>query len=107
MTTRMIKSDFHERLALYYMLLTRQMTKLSDCFFHMIRLDFKPEEERKELFIGYRAYVQSELADVIRLVKNICFILGISYIETESMGNKRDKEKREEFIKKYPNEPWV
>jgi len=105
--TRMIISNFHERLALYYMLLTRQLTKLSDCFFHIIRLDFKPEEERGELFIGYRIYVQSELADVIRLVKSICLILGISYIETENLGDKREKEKKEEFLKRYPNEPWM
>lgn len=105
--SRMIRSDFHERLALYYMLLTRQLTKLSDCFFHIMRVDFKPEKERNELYIGYRIYIQSELADIIRLVKNICSILRISYIETEEIGDKRDREKKEEFIRKYPNEPWV
>ena len=104
---RMIISNFHERLALYYMLLTRQLTKLSNCFFHIMRLDFKPEKEREELFIGYRNYVQSELADAICLIKKICEILGISYIETENLGDKREKEKREEFLKRYPNEPWI
>ena len=105
--TKIIKTELHEKLVLYYMLLTRQMTKLSDCFFHIIRLDFKSEKERKELFIGYRVYAQSELADAICLIKKICEILGISYIETERLGDKREKEKREEFLKRYPNEPWT
>jgi len=105
--TKMIKTELHEKLALYYMLLTRQMTKLSDCFFHIIRLDFKLDKEREELFVGYRAYAQSELADAICLIKKICGILGVSYIETENLGDKREKEKREEFLKRYPNEPWT
>lgn len=84
-----------------------RMTKLSDCFFHIMRLDFKPKEEREELFIGYRIYVQSELADVICLVKKICGILGLSYIETENLGDIRNREKRVQFLKRYPNEPWT
>ena len=105
--TKIIKTDLHEKLALYYMLPTRQMTKLSDCFSHIMRIDFKPEEERNELFIGYRAYTQSELADAIFFIKKICGSLGISYIETEDLGDKRNREKREEFLKRYPNEPWT
>ena len=105
--TKTIKTELHEKLALYYMLLTRQMTKLSDCFFHIIRLDFKPEEERGELFIGYQIYAQSELADAIRVIKKICEILGLSYVETENLGDKREREKREEFLKRYPDEPWT
>ena len=89
------------------MFLTRQMTKLSDCFSHVIRLDFKPEKERRELLIGYRAYIQSELADAICFIKKICSILEISYAETENLGDKREKEKRKEFLKRYPDEPWI
>ena len=61
----------------------------------------------KLLFKGYRAYAQTELADVICQVKKICEDLELSYEETEKMSDERDKEKGMGFLKKYPNEPWI
>ena len=103
----MINSSFHERLALYCMLLSKPMAKLPKYFLKIMKLDFKPEEKRPALFIDYRNSIQLELAEIIRLIKNICFSLNISYPETEKMGEEIDKRKKEEFIEKYPNEPWV
>ena len=61
----------------------------------------------KLLFKGYRAYAQTELADVICQVKKICEDLGLSYEKVDALEDVRDKEKEEEFLKKYPNEPWI
>ena len=104
---KVIVTDMHERLMLHYMLLTRQMTKLSDCLLHIIRLDFRATgEEKKSLFNGYRAYARTELADVICQVKKICEDLGLSYEKVDALEDVRDKEKEEEFLKKYPNIIW-
>lgn len=106
--TKVIVTEIHERLMLHYMLLTRQMAKLSDSLLHVVRLDSRATGEKKELlFKGYRAYAQTELSDVICQVKKICHDLGLSWIETERMGDERDKEKGAEFAKRYPNEPWI
>ena len=105
---RIIKTELHESLIFHYMLLTRQLTKLSDCFHHIIRLDFRVSGyEKEELFFGYKVYAQSELADAICQIKKICQALEISYTATEKIGDERDKEKEAEFAKRYPNEPWV
>ncbi len=106
--TKVIVTEIHEKIMLHYMLLTRQMAKLSDSLLHIIRLDSRATGEKKiSLFNGYRAYAQTELSDVICQVKKICDDLGLSYRETEKLGDERDKEKGEEFFKRYPNEPWI
>ena len=106
--TKVIITEIHEKLMLHYMLLTRQMAKLSDSLLHIVRLDSRAEGDKKKiLFNGYRAYAQTELSDVICQVKKICSDLGLSYEETERMGDARDREKGAEFLKKYPNEPWI
>lgn len=105
---KVITTELHEKLMLHYMLLTRQMAKLSDSLLHIIRLDSRATgEKKKSLFNGYRAYAQTELADTICQVKKICEDLGLSYKETEKMGDERDKEKGVEFFRRYPNEPWI
>jgi len=103
---KVIFTERDEALALHYMLLTRQMTRLADCFQHIFRLSTREDDDGK-LFKGYRAYAQSELADVIYQAKKLCEILGIDFEETEKLGDLRDKEKKEEFLKKYPNEHWI
>jgi hypothetical protein len=56
MAPKIIKTERQEQLALHYMLLTRQLTKMSDALLHVIR----GEDE-----LGYRAFAQTELADAI------------------------------------------
>lgn len=103
---KVIFTERDELLALHYMLLTRQMTRLSDCLLHIIRLHTQGDDDGK-LFKGYRGYAQTELADVIHHVKKFCEILGISFDETVHMAYERDKEKREEFLRKHPGEYWI
>lgn len=104
--TKVIFTEAHEALLLHYMLLTRQMTRLSDCLLHIIRLHTRGDEDGR-LFRGYRAYAQTELADIINHIMKLCDILGISFEETESMSDERDEEKREEFREKFPNKRWI
>lgn len=103
---KIIFTERDESLILHYMLLTRQMTRLADCFQHIFRL-YTREDGDGRLFKGYKAYAQSELADVIRETKKLCNILDMSFEETEKIGDTRDEEKQEEFLKKYPNEHWI
>jgi hypothetical protein len=106
--TKVITTQRHERIMLHYMLLTKQMTKLSDTLLHIVRLNKRATgEKRKVLFNGFRAYAQTELADVIMQVRRLCDILGLSYEDTQRMSLTRDQEKKEGFRRKYPNEPWI
>lgn len=108
MPTKVITTETHEKLMLHQLLLTRQLSKLTDSLLHIVRLDARATgEKRKAMFNGYRAFAQTELADIIAQVKKICDVLDISYKETEIMGDLRDKEKAVEFLKKYPHEPWI
>jgi len=106
---RFIFTDLHEKLIMHYMMLTRQETKLSDSLLHLIRLHtrVKTEKEMKVLFEGYKRYAQTELADSIFQIEKLCECLGLSFEETISMGKIRDKEKRQEFGKRYPNDSWI
>ena len=103
---KIIFTERDEALALHYMLLTRQMTRLADCLQHIFRLHTREDDDGK-LFKGYKAYAQSELADVICEVKRLCKTLGISFEKTEEMGDVRYEEKKQEFLKKYPDEHWI
>jgi len=103
---KMIFTERDEALAVLYMLLTRQMTRLADCFQHTFRLHKRGDSDGK-LFRGYKAYAQSELADALWLIKRICDVLGVDFNETIELGVLRDKEKREEFLRRYPGEEWV
>jgi len=106
---KLIFTEIHEGLMLHYMMLTRQITGLCDCLLHIIRLHtrVKDQAEFTKLFNGYRAYTQSELADVICQTKKLCQILKISFEETIVLGDERDKEKRAEFKKRYPDDSWI
>lgn len=103
---KVIFTERDESLALHYMMLTRQMTKLADCIQHIFRLHTRDDSDGK-LFEGYAAYAQSELADVFVQGKMLCEVLGLPFEETIQMGILRDKEKMEEYLKRYPNEHWV
>lgn len=97
-----------ERLMFHYMILTRQMTRLSDSLLHIIRLYTQKDHKHKGIdYRGYRAYAQSELADIILQVKKLCDILGLDFIETYTMGLARDKEKSQEYLDQHPEDTWI
>ena len=104
---KMIVTDLHEKLVTYFMMATRQLTKLSDTFFHIIRLHTREPHNSANHLNGYRAYAQTEIADIITQLKKMCLALNLSFNETCEMADKRDKEKEAEFKRKYPNDPWV
>jgi hypothetical protein len=101
--TRVITRAKDERLLLHYMLLVRQIAKLSDSLLHLIRS--KRVDKAREN--GYKRYAQTELSDIIMQVKKICDILELSHCETIDMGVIRYQEKEEEFTKKFPGEVWL
>lgn len=103
---KVIFTETHEELALHYMLLVRQIARLSDCLLHIIRLHTRGDEDGK-LFRIFRVYAQSEIGDIICHCKKLCEVLNIPYDETEKMGDFRDKEKQKDFNKRYPNEYWI
>ncbi len=103
---RVIVTQRHEALVIHYMLLTQAITRLADSLFHIIRLHRRRRYGRSR-FQGDEADVQAELADVICQVKQICKILGLSFETTEQLGDVREKERRDLFLKKHPNEPWI
>jgi hypothetical protein len=103
---KIIKKERDEKLLLCYVLMTRQITKLSDCIMHIVRLDSN-KKDTVNIFNGYKAYIQTELSDIITQIKRMCLILNISFEETVEMANLRDIEKKEEFLKKFPEEHWV
>jgi hypothetical protein len=92
----------------HYMLLTRQMTKLADSLFHIVRLANQPTKTHKgKDFAAYKVYAQSELADVTMQVEKLCRILGVDFNETVEMGRRRDAEKKVEYLKDHPYDLWV
>jgi len=105
----LIFTELHEALFLHYIMLTRQLAKLSDSLLHIVRLHnrAKDAQQKKALFEGYRRYAQTELADSNLQIKQLCRHLDLSFEETVKMGDERDKEKKAEFQKKYPNESWI
>jgi len=107
---KIIKTERDEQLVVHYMMLTRQMTRLSDCFMHIIRLPTQESGTHGRLnldFIGYRAYAKTELADIICQIKKLCKILELNFNMTLIMGLKRDEEKKAEYLKKHPNDEWI
>jgi hypothetical protein len=106
---RLIFTEEHEMIMLHYMMLTRQITSLSDSLLHIIRLHTRAKDKAKYriLFKGYRGHAQTELADIIYQVRKICEILELSFEETVEMGDIRDVEKEREFRRKYPCDNWI
>jgi len=107
---KIIKNERDEQLLIHYMMLTRQMTRLSDCFMHIIRLSTQESGRHgsKDLdYKGYKAYAQTELSDILCQVEKLCKILGLNFNETLMMGFKRDKEKEEEYLEKHPSDEWI
>lgn len=97
-----------EKLILQYLLLTRQITSLADCVQHIIRLGNKPDDEtRRLLYKGYIAHAQTELADVYAQFVKMCDLLDLPVQDTEEMGLVRQEEKREEYLKRNPNDVWI
>ena len=97
-----------EKLIFQYMLLTRQITSLSDCIQHIIRLGNKPDTEVNRLkYKGYVAFAQSELSDVYAQYVKMCDILEIPIQETCEMGMIRQEEKRKEYERRNPTDVWI
>jgi hypothetical protein len=105
---RIVKTPRDELLMLHYMLMTRQMTKLSDSLLHIVRLANQPDHTHKgKDYAGYKAYAQSELADILIQVEKMCNLLGVDFQETVRMGRSRDREKKSEYLAEHPHDHWV
>jgi len=107
---KIILTERDESLMVHYMMLTRQITHLADCLFHIVRIATQKDATHGSLHLdyrGWRAYSQSELADVIMQIKKLCDILELDFIDTYLMGMKRDREKKEDYEKTHPNDKWV
>ena len=103
-----IFNERDEKLLLQYLLLTRQITALSDCVQHIIRLGNKPDNKiNKDKFIGWQLYAQTELSDIIMQVYKICHLLDISISDTIKLGKDRQVEKKTAYLRKYPNDVWI
>jgi len=99
-----------EAIMVHYMMLTRQITHLADCLFHIVRLETQPDGTHgsaKLNYKGYRAYSQSEISDAIVQMKKLCDILDLDFIDTYLMGMKRDEEKKKMYLETHPGDKWV
>jgi hypothetical protein len=99
-----------EAIMVHYMMLTRQITHLADCLFHIVRLETQPDGTHgsaKLNYRGYRAYSQSEISDAIVQMKKLCDILDLDFIDTYLMGMKRDDEKKKNYLETHPGDKWV
>lgn len=107
---KFIFNERDEQLVVHYIMLTRQLTRLADCIFHIIRLATQLDGRHGSAdldFRGYKAYAQTEIADVICQAKRLCDILELNFGETVKMGDIRDEEKKAEYLKNHPNDKWV
>lgn len=107
---KIILTERDESLMVHYLMLTRQCTHLADCLFHIVRLATQKDGTHGSLHLdyrGWRAYTQSEIADMLVQAKRLCDELDLDFIDTYSMGLKRDIEKRKDYEKIHPNDKWV
>lgn len=107
---RIILTRRDEDIMVHYLMLTRQVTHLADCLFHIVRLTTQvsgTHGSKKLDYKGWRAYAQSEISDVLVQVRRICDILEIDFVETYCMGVKRDEEKRKVYEELHPGDKWV
>ncbi|PIX90831.1 MAG: hypothetical protein COZ28_01670 [Candidatus Moranbacteria bacterium CG_4_10_14_3_um_filter_44_15] len=106
--SKVIFTEEHEALVLHYNLLVRQLARLFDAILHIIRLHTRATCQNYQSFRnGYKAFAQTEIADIIHQSKKILEILDLSFEETVQMGHERYEEKKREFIKRYPNDKWI
>lgn len=99
----MDNQDKNKVLTLLFYLFIRQMGGLADCFRHILKDGLFITGELQ----GWRGFVQSELADLLALVRKTCDLFELDYKETEIMGQKRDAEKSQEYLKRHPGGFWV
>lgn len=90
--------DKYSKLVLLFFLLIRQMGGIADCLRKM------PEDTSEA---GWRAYIQSELSDILTLTRRCCELLELDYKEVEALGLQRDAEKKAEYLKRHPSAWWV
>lgn len=100
-----------EKLLLHYTMLTRQITAISDCLIHIIRLNqtHQPQKHKGQTLDikGFKSYIQTEIADITTYCQKICNDLNINFEETLQLGQQREQEKKKEFTKKHPQEHWI
>ena len=107
---KIILTKRDESLMVHYMMLTRQLTHLADCLFHIVRLKTQKDGTHGSAHLdyrGYRVYAQSEIADMLVQTKRILDELDLDFIDTYSMGLKRDIEKRKDYLETHPGDDWV
>jgi hypothetical protein len=108
----MIKTEHDEYLFVNYVLLTRQLTRLADCIFHIARLETQPDKKHGSQnmdYKGYRAYAQTEISDVIWQCKKMLDALDLDFDETVAMGKEREREKKEMYLQDHPwdRKNWI
>ena len=107
---KIILTKRDESLMVHYMMLTRQLTHLADCLFHIVRLATQKDGTHGSShrdYIGWCAYAKSEIADMLVQVKRLCDALDLDFIDTYSLGLKRDIEKRKDYAETHPHDDWV
>jgi hypothetical protein len=107
---KVIFTEIHEAIVLHYIILVRQLARLSDSLLHIIRMHTRVEQgsvKATQCFKGYSAHAQTEIADILCQSKKICEILGLDFNETMEMGDTRYEEKMKEFLAKYPKDNWI
>jgi hypothetical protein len=107
---RIILNRRDEDIMVHYLMLTRQITHLADCLFHIVRLSTQNDGthgSKKLDYCGWRSYAQSEISDVLVQVKRICDILDLDFVDTYCMGIKRDREKQKTYEELHPGDKWV
>jgi hypothetical protein len=105
-----VKCRRDENLLFHYMMMTRQMTRLADCFTHIIRTSTQIDGKHGSAQLDYRGWVvysQSEISDLLVQTKKLCDILGVDFVETYCMGLERDAEKKALYLESHPNDKWI
>ena len=97
-----------EKLLLQYLLLTRQITALSDCIQHIIRLGNKKDDYiNHQKYLGYVYYSMTELSDIYCQFHKMCELLGLDVEQTIKLGWARQEEKKKAYLKKNPDDTWI
>lgn len=104
MPLRPISDD--DKLTLLFYLLNRQTGAIADCPRH-IQGDKQSAGYSNDETKAWITYAQTELADILAIVRKFCTVLGIDYDATVVMGFVRDLEKGKEYSKRHLGAVWI
>jgi len=93
-----------EALVMHFLVLVRQMAELASSIEGILKS--KDAEEAKR-WKGYNSELKASLADSVYQIKRICQILKIDLLcELIPLGEERNRQKREEYLRKHPDGTW-